>query len=449
MAYNVIKGNVEFSGPAQGTIEDMVDDHSDQTIGGTKTFSEMVTASVGVSASFFYGDGTGLTGLVEPAIVTYDGAATNRLIVGSYNSNVVSGAVGLSYDGSSLSVIGDVTASANVSASAFQGDGNSLTNIGPSSLNLGAGLRDLAGNLELDLDTASGLQVGVGGLKIYPSALGAAAALGDTDLFVVDQSGNKKATALQIYNYVDGKLSIPTVAGANTQIQFNDAGDLGASSNLTFDSATNLFSTVDGRFESITIDTTPGSGDSPLIVLDKGNASASYIEFKEEGTKFAEIKTTYNEQFNIRTTAISQGIYIQQGAGTLLQFLNGDTTFKTNDVTIEENLTVMGSTTTATRIHATTVQTSSYSIATTDEIVLMNNSSVATASLPSITSDLVGLTLTVKKTGTGALQVSGSDGIDTLSTIDITPQGGFMKIVAVDFGGSNYGWAIIAKSGSF
>ena len=28
MAYNVIKGNVEFSGLTQGTIEDMVDDAS-------------------------------------------------------------------------------------------------------------------------------------------------------------------------------------------------------------------------------------------------------------------------------------------------------------------------------------------------------------------------------------------------------------------------------------
>ena len=60
MAYNVIKGNVEFSGTGAGSIEHMVDDHSDQTIEGTKTFSQMVTASSGLSASVFYGDGSGL-----------------------------------------------------------------------------------------------------------------------------------------------------------------------------------------------------------------------------------------------------------------------------------------------------------------------------------------------------------------------------------------------------
>ena len=53
MAYNILKDNVEFSGVTLGTIEDMVDDHSDQSVGGVKTFTEIVTASSGVSASFF------------------------------------------------------------------------------------------------------------------------------------------------------------------------------------------------------------------------------------------------------------------------------------------------------------------------------------------------------------------------------------------------------------
>jgi hypothetical protein len=243
MAYNLIKGNVEFSGPTQGTIEDMVDDHSDQTIGGTKTFSQMVTASAGLSASVFYGDGSNLEGVSGGPIDTYDNSGDNRILT-SVDSTTIQGEANLTFDGTSLSVTGDVTASANVSASAFQGDGNSLTNIGPSSLNYGNGLRDLANNLELNLDTSSGLQVGVGGLKVHLSTLGTSSALNDADLFIADQSGNKKVTALQIYNYVDGKLIIPTVAGADGQIQFNDAGDLGASSNLAFNSSTNTLSTV-------------------------------------------------------------------------------------------------------------------------------------------------------------------------------------------------------------
>jgi hypothetical protein len=72
MAYNILKDDVEFSGVNLGTIEDMVDDHSDQTIGGTKTFSEMVTASVGLSASVFYGDGSSLSGITASPIDTYN-----------------------------------------------------------------------------------------------------------------------------------------------------------------------------------------------------------------------------------------------------------------------------------------------------------------------------------------------------------------------------------------
>jgi len=249
MAYNILKDDVEFSGVNLGNIEDMINDHADQTIGGTKTFSEMVTASVGVSASFFYGDGTGLTGLVEPAIVTYDGAATNRLIVGSYNSNVVSGAAGLSYDGSSLSVTGDVTASVNVSASAFQGDGNSLTNIGPSSLNLGAGLRDLAGNLEINLDPDAGLQVDINGLKVYTPNLNnlSSSAIAATDQFLVyddDETKNKRLSVGTLSTYLDSTLSFATVAAGQNRIQFNDADELASSANLTFNSTTNTLTTT-------------------------------------------------------------------------------------------------------------------------------------------------------------------------------------------------------------
>jgi len=249
MAYNILKDDVEFSGVNLGNIEDMINDHADQTIGGTKTFSEMVTASVGVSASFFYGDGTGLTGLVEPAIVTYDGAATNRIIVGSYNSNVVSGAAGLSYDGSSLSVTGDVTASVNVSASAFQGDGNSLTNIGPSSLNLGAGLRDLAGNLEINLDPDAGLQVGINGLKVYTPNLNnlSSSAIAATDQFLVyddDETKNKRLSVENLSTYFGSTLSFATVAAGQNRIQFNDADQLASSANLTFNSTTNTLTTT-------------------------------------------------------------------------------------------------------------------------------------------------------------------------------------------------------------
>ena len=45
MAYNVLKGNVQFINSDSGSIESIVDDHSNQTIAGIKTFSSPITAS--------------------------------------------------------------------------------------------------------------------------------------------------------------------------------------------------------------------------------------------------------------------------------------------------------------------------------------------------------------------------------------------------------------------
>ncbi len=281
MAYNILKDDVEFSGANLGTIEDMVDDHRDQTIGGVKTFSDMITASAGLSASVYYGDGSGLSG-VGGAIQNYNDSGDNRLIT-SVDADTVQGEANLTFNGSSLTITGDLTASVNVSASAFQGDGNSLTNIGPSSLNLGAGLRDLAGNLELNLDTNSGLQVAVGGLKIYPSTLSNAAVLSDADIFIVDQSGNKKATALGLYNYVNGKLTVPVVAGLNTQIQYNDAGDLGASPNLTFNDTTNTLTTTNIT-ASTHVSASVFYGDGSNLTGISGGSSTSFTIFSSSFT---------------------------------------------------------------------------------------------------------------------------------------------------------------------
>ena len=53
MAYNILKGDVQFVNSTSGTIESMVDDHTSQTIGGIKTFSGIVNTSAGLSSSVF------------------------------------------------------------------------------------------------------------------------------------------------------------------------------------------------------------------------------------------------------------------------------------------------------------------------------------------------------------------------------------------------------------
>jgi len=248
MAYNILKGDVEFSGVTPGSIEDMVDDHSNQTINGVKTFSHVVTASSGLSASFFYGDGSNLQNVsVSSAITAYADHQPNRVIIGGSSPTEISGAVTMTYDGTYLAVTGNISASANISGSAFYGDGHELTNIGPSSLKLGNGLRDLADNLEINFDTDPGLQVN-NELKINidPLTSKGTGDLAPTNQFLIDTgSGNNARTSLNsLTSYFQNALTFRSPAGSDGQIQYNNAGAFGADNNLTFNSSTQTFATT-------------------------------------------------------------------------------------------------------------------------------------------------------------------------------------------------------------
>ena len=78
-----------------------------------------VSASLGITASAFHGDGSNLTSLAK--------GSSNRIQIN--NSGELSGSTGLTYDGTTLAVTGNVSASTNISASAFYGDGANLTGI--------------------------------------------------------------------------------------------------------------------------------------------------------------------------------------------------------------------------------------------------------------------------------------------------------------------------------
>jgi len=124
-----ISGAVEIIDAAGTTIA---------TLGSSSLGSDVLSASFGVvtnlsasgyiSASTFYGDGGGITNLPAAAISSYTNAANNRVIT-SVNSAGVTGESNLTFDGTSLTVTGDVTASANISSSYFYGDGSNLTGI--------------------------------------------------------------------------------------------------------------------------------------------------------------------------------------------------------------------------------------------------------------------------------------------------------------------------------
>ena len=284
MAYNILKDDVEFSGVNLGTIEDMVDDHRDQSIGGVKTFTDMVTASAGVSASVYYGDGSSLTGIS----VTPGGADGS---VQFYDAGSLGGDANFTYDGT------DVTVGGALSASFLSGSGENVFNlqpdnisgtIGPSKISYGNGLRDLAGNLEINLDSDAGLQVDVNGLKVYTDNLTdlTNAQLAIEDQFLVyddSESTNKKMTVSSLNTYLNSTLNFATVATGQDRIQFNDADELASSANLTFNSSTNTLTTVNIT-ASTHVSASTYYGDGSNLTGISGGSSTSFNSFTADFT---------------------------------------------------------------------------------------------------------------------------------------------------------------------
>ena len=124
MSYNILNKNVNFQGATQGTVEDLVDTHSTQTVNGLKTVTHLtgthvkvtndvtvlgnVSASVNISASFFYGDGSALSNIDS---ISFDGSTANGILTfkdadeASVESSLTFDGSVLDFKGSSLSQI--------------------------------------------------------------------------------------------------------------------------------------------------------------------------------------------------------------------------------------------------------------------------------------------------------------------------------------------------------
>ena len=185
MSYNILNKNVNFQGDTQGTIEDVVDTHSTQTINGFKTITNLtgtsvrvtnnitalgnISASVNISASAFYGDGSTLSNI---GTVSFDGSTANGMLTYK-DADEASVESTLTYDGSSKTLTlatsgaptgvfalhGTLSGSGNISGSIFYGDGSGLSNISGGSIALKAngGITDSSG---LALDSGAGSPAG-------------------------------------------------------------------------------------------------------------------------------------------------------------------------------------------------------------------------------------------------------------------------------------------------
>jgi hypothetical protein len=250
MAYNILKGTVEFTGP-NGSLENTVDLKSDQSIDGGKTFNQRLTAS-----AITLGGST----LTHPLITGISSAATNRVTLWSSGTQV-SGSQYLTFDNLTLT------------SSFFSGSGIGLTNlqateiaglISAPQIDYGNGIVSSAGVLSVSAShgiavTATGVSINLSGssqsglsfvsgeLKVDPTSLTALApqTLADGDLFIVEDisHGLRKATLTQLMSYITPGL--PTAAittytnPANNRILTSvNSTSVNSETNLTFDGST-------------------------------------------------------------------------------------------------------------------------------------------------------------------------------------------------------------------
>jgi len=294
MAYNVLKGNVQFINSTTGSIESMVDDYSNQTIAGIKTFTNQLTASGGFRGSVDVRSPSGIfTDLTVSNKITHNGDTDTFIHLTDDDINIQAG--GLNFiditqdtvseitfneegadidfrvEGDSnthllyvnagtnkvgiggvpdhtLTVAGDISASVNVSASVFHGSGAGLSGIPAGALNLGNGVENNSGNLVAKLSGSGGLSLTSAGLGVDPnSAFSIGSLASDDEFLVADNNASnalRKATITNLQSYMQSSLNFGGAAGSNTQVQFVDgAGSFAASSNLTFNSTTNILTT--------------------------------------------------------------------------------------------------------------------------------------------------------------------------------------------------------------
>jgi len=317
MSYNIMGKNASFKGDISGTIENQVNDWDNQSIGGTKTFTNTINSSADVmlsgsgkvSASFFYGDGTNLSGVGGTP------GGSNREVQFN-NSSAFGASANFKFTtANELQVAGQISASLGVSGSEFYGDGSNLTAVtasfvtasnvngilNASQVNIGEGLETNANAIRVKLDGVnSGLARGSGGMSLdvhgltngsYSDTSTIALGVGAGNTTKISLStlesnleidgtqitgGNSISTSVLPINItasghvsasaffgdgsaLEGVSTAP--AGANTQVQFNDAGSAAGNSAFTFSKTTGLMTVTTGSFSKISSSLIPDTTD--------------------------------------------------------------------------------------------------------------------------------------------------------------------------------------------
>ena len=284
-----------------------------------------------VSATTFYGDGSNLSNITS---TTINNNADNRLISGSGTANTLNGESNLTFDGSTLAVTGDLTASDSIAVTKDINVGAAATITGALSGSTGT----FSGAVNVDATTdstssTSGALIVDGGLgvakNVYIGAgLSVAGTLTYEDVTNVDSVG--LITAKSGVNVTGGQLTVGTAysvgaAGIVTAAGFvgpltgNVTGNAsGSALNVTQAAQTNITSL--GTLSALTI--------SGNLTLDNGadagkdltwNTAADALQFNDDVYAHfgsgSDLKIYHNGSHSLIEQSGTGNLYIRPKAG--------------------------------------------------------------------------------------------------------------------------------------
>jgi hypothetical protein len=329
MSYNILNKNVKFQGVTQGTVEDLVDTHSNQAITGSKDFNSLtgsniyapstlsvgaegqthtvtiagnLSASLDITGSNFYGHayyGNGANLANVGSITGLANAADNRLATFS-GATTLNGETNLSFDGSTLTASCDISGSGNISGSQFYGTwAGAIIDGGLLEKNGSGGIGD-----------STGLTLTTTGVTEQNSPAGSAKVF-------IDESGIKFSTVSNILANNSAVTSLAAASTVDRVITSNGASSLQSEQHFTFNETDGMKIAnglnISGSGELKIASHFSGSGD--VYVL--GNVSASALQIQEYITHAGDSDTFFGFGVDNNIAFVAGGVQMLTNYGNL------------------------------------------------------------------------------------------------------------------------------------